>query len=345
MNNLKFQTGAGTSSSHRAPFDDPGNVSKAPCPLSAVRLLSNGSQKDGPRSQANEPVKSGSNDGATEDAPARMAADGVARRSLSSRFKVNAQTGGVGCTLPIETSPGRSNFGPELSLQYGSGSAGTNGVFGAGWSLDGVAHIGRKTALAIPMYDDGDTFVHSSLGDLVPVEQADVAIDGHRVREYRARVEAEPMCIQRWKKDGETFWKTISSTNIVTIYGRGDNDQVFHRTNPTPSKRILSWLQSEAYDCHGNAMKYSYKAEDCGGIQQGEDVFEAHRSDPSPQRYLKSIQYGNTTPNRDLNQWDVVVPVKNWLFEVVFAGSFVLTHSPSTAVASRSARTGDVVVF
>ena len=70
--------------------------------------------------------------------------------------------------IPIQTSPGRSGFGPSLEMVYESGSASSNGAFGQGWRLAGVDSISRKSSITVPTYDDDqDTFVHSLVGDLV----------------------------------------------------------------------------------------------------------------------------------------------------------------------------------
>ena len=57
---------------------------------------------------------------------------GGAIRSLGEKFAANPVTGTESMSVPIATSPGRSGFGPQLSLSYGSGVG--NGPFGFGWS-------------------------------------------------------------------------------------------------------------------------------------------------------------------------------------------------------------------
>src|SRR2546429_4177104 len=72
-------------------------------------------------------------------------------------------------TVPIATSPGRSGFGPQLSLSYDSGAG--NGPFGLGWSLS-LPSITRKTDKGLPRYrdaDDSDVFILTGAEDLVPV--------------------------------------------------------------------------------------------------------------------------------------------------------------------------------
>src|SRR6185312_6465150 len=93
---------------------------------------------------------------------------GGAIRGIGEKFAANPVTGTGSMTLPIATSPGRSGFGPQLSLSYDSGSG--NGPFGFGWSLS-LPSITRKTDKGLPRYDDAnesDVFILSGAEDLVP---------------------------------------------------------------------------------------------------------------------------------------------------------------------------------
>src|SRR5262244_3530107 len=78
---------------------------------------------------------------------------GGAIRGMGEKFAANPVTGTASMTVPIFTSPGRSGFGPQLSLNYDSGAG--NGPFGFGWSL-GVPSITRKTDKGLPRYRDAD---------------------------------------------------------------------------------------------------------------------------------------------------------------------------------------------
>src|SRR3989441_3831777 len=94
---------------------------------------------------------------------------GGAIRGIGEKFGANPVTGTGSMTVPIATSPGRSGFGPQLSLSYDS-SAG-NGPFGFGWSL-ALPAISRKTDKGLPQYldaEESDVFILSGAEDLVPV--------------------------------------------------------------------------------------------------------------------------------------------------------------------------------
>src|SRR5262245_51948011 len=76
---------------------------------------------------------------------------GGAIRGLGEKFAANPVTGTGSMSVPIVTSPGRSGFGPQLSLNYDSGAG--NGPFGFGWSLS-LPCITRKTNKGLPQYND-----------------------------------------------------------------------------------------------------------------------------------------------------------------------------------------------
>ena len=84
---------------------------------------------------------------------------GGAIRGMGEKFAANPVTGTGSMTVPIATSPGRSGFGPQLSLSYDSGAG--NGPFGFGWSLS-LPSITRKTDKGLPQYHDADDRMFSS---------------------------------------------------------------------------------------------------------------------------------------------------------------------------------------
>src|SRR6266702_1495700 len=136
---------------------------------------------------------------------------GGAIRSIGEKFAPNPVTGTGSMTVPIATSPGRSGFGPQLSLSYDSGAG--NGPFGFGWHLS-LPAITRKTDKGLPRYldaEESDTFILSGAEDLVPVlaeaggkwqrptpEQRPLQDGEYRVERYRPRVEGLFARIERW---------------------------------------------------------------------------------------------------------------------------------------------------
>src|SRR5262245_15721726 len=157
---------------------------------------------------------------------------GGAIRGMGEKFAANPATGTGSLAVPIATSPGRSGFGPQLSLSYDSGAG--NGPFGFGWSLS-LPSISRKTQKGLPQYRDAeesDVFIISGTEDLVPVYRQDADgswigahpgytrdddgswvrnsagrlvvheedVDGYRIRRYRPRIEGPFARIERWTR-------------------------------------------------------------------------------------------------------------------------------------------------
>ncbi len=144
---------------------------------------------------------------------------GGAIRGIGEKFAANPVTGTGSLTVPIATSPGRSGFGPQLSLSYDSGAG--NGPFGFGWSLS-LPAITRRTDKGLPRYRDAmesDSFILSGAEDLVPVLVQDQAgqwneevippRDGYSIKAYRPRIEGLFARIERWTRqsDGDTHWR------------------------------------------------------------------------------------------------------------------------------------------
>src|SRR5437764_1333652 len=93
---------------------------------------------------------------------------GGAIRGIGEKFAANPVTGTGAMSVPLAISPGRSGFGPQLSLSYDSGAG--NGPFGLGWSLS-LPAISRKTDKGLPQYldaNESDVFILSGAEDLVP---------------------------------------------------------------------------------------------------------------------------------------------------------------------------------
>ncbi|WON73555.1 SpvB/TcaC N-terminal domain-containing protein [Nitrosospira sp. Is2] len=257
---------------------------------------------------------------------------GGAIRGIGEKFASNPVTGTGTMSVPIATSPGRSGFGPQLSLSYDSGAG--NGPFGLGWGLSSPS-ITRKTDKGLPQYGDGDeqesdVFILSGAEDLVPVlvESAPGQwgperlnprkVDGatYRIKRYRPRVEGLFARIERWTNDADrkdTFWRSISRENVTTWYGKTEESRIADPIDPT---RIFSWLICESYDDRGNAIRYEYKKENSQGVEKF-SAQEANREDQgrSANRYIKRIKYGNVLPRKgdeDLSKRT------DWMFEVVF---------------------------
>src|SRR5258708_30590401 len=107
-------------------------------------------------------------------------------KGIGEKFSANLVTGTGSLSVPIFTTPSRSDFYPKLSLSYDSGTG--TGSFGLGWNLS-IPSIIRKTDKGLPRYqdaEDSDIFILSEAEDLVPVFTQN---GNDWVRPYRPRVE------------------------------------------------------------------------------------------------------------------------------------------------------------
>ncbi|NGZ10914.1 MAG: hypothetical protein CV088_16265 [Nitrospira sp. LK70] len=304
---------------------------------------------DVPEPTGNDTKENGSNSKASTEKSFQRTAPiislpkgGGAIRGMGEKFAANPVTGTGSMTVPIVTSPGRSGFGPQLSLSYDSGSS--NGPFGFGWSLS-LPAITRKTEMGLPKYQDAldsDVFILSGAEDLVPLlvkkngtwerEKLEPRIVGgktYEIQRYRPRIEGLFARIERWtnKTDSrDTFWHSISKDNITTWYGKTAESCIVDPTNPS---RIFSWLICQTHDDKGNVLVYGYKPEDSKNVAASQ-AHERNRTDQSrsAQRYLKRIRYGNRKPYlpklKESEPWPEPPGViaedgsQHWMFEVVF---------------------------
>ena len=262
---------------------------------------------------------------------------GGAIKGIGEKFAVNPVTGTGSMSVPIATSPGRSGFGPQLSLSYDSGAG--NGIFGLGWNLS-LPSITCKTDKGLPRYwnEEADVFILSGAEDLVPIliqnnqgkwepEKLDPhTVEGktYSIQRYRPRIEGLFARIERWTNQAdstETFWRSLSKDNITTLYGKTENSRI---ADPNDLSRVFSWLICESYDDKGNGIRYQYKPENSDGTS-ADQAHEQNRTFKSraTNRYLKHIYYGNQVSR-------LVKPNltdEDWLFEVVFDyGEHDLTH-------------------
>lgn len=237
--------------------------------------------------------------------PISLPKGGGAIRGIAEKFGVNPVTGTGSLSVPLVSTPGRADFGPQLSLSYDSGSG--NSPFGFGWSLS-LPSVTRKTDKGLPRYMDGDesdVFILSGAEDLVPV------LDGtgkrislprtvhgiaYTIHLYRPRIEGLFARIERWTDNatGISHWRTITRDNVMTMFGF---DQMSRVADPRDARRVFSYLIYLVVDNKGNATSYEYLPEDPRGVDRSA-ACEVNRSDTdrATQRYLKYIRYGNVQP-------------------------------------------------
>ncbi len=277
---------------------------------------------------------------------------GGAIRGIGEKFAANPVTGTGSMSVPIATSPGRSGFGPQLSLSYDSGSG--NGPFGLGWSLS-LPSITRKTDKGLPRYRDheeSDVFILAGAEDLVPVlndtgerldsELTQVYGTAYQVRTYRPRIEGLFARIERWTQVGtptNVFWRTLSRDNITTWYGKSEDSRIADPDKPT---HIFQWFICETHDDKGNVATYHYQRETAANVTKtAVEELNRRAAQRTANCYLDRIRYGNTKPYlptlplsgaRWIGPNDVAD--QQWMFEVVFDYSDpTVTTSPTTEPA------------
>ena len=229
---------------------------------------------------------------------------GGAIRGIGEKFAANPVTGTGSMSVPIATSPGRSGFGPQLSLSYDSGAG--NGPFGFGWSLSlPVDHPqDRQGPAAVPR--------RRGVGRLPPLRRrrpgagARQDADGNWVRETR----------HDRTIDGVTYRSTATARasrgcSRASSAGRdrrrrrrplaldlqGQHPHPLRqgrrtRASPIPPipSRIFSWLICETRDDKGNAVVYDYKPEDGAGVDL------AQRARAQPRRPRRPAPHGQPLP-------------------------------------------------
>ena len=112
-------------------------------------MKSNETTPSGGNTRAVEPTEAANPSGAASPLPSiGLPKGGGAIRGIGEKFAANPVTGTGSLSVPIYASPGRSGFGPQLSLSYDSGAS--NGPFGSASDVAGVA----TTAYLIAGGDD-----------------------------------------------------------------------------------------------------------------------------------------------------------------------------------------------
>ncbi len=291
---------------------------------------------------------SSSDKGYTSPPPAvSLPKGGGAIKGIGEKFSVNPVTGTGSLSVPLFTTPSRSDFYPQLSLSYDSGAG--NGAFGLGWNLS-VPSITRKTDKGLPKYrdaEDSDVFILSGAEDLVPslIRRGDKWIKDERslgeytVRRYQPRIEGLFARIERWqhRTTGDIHWRSLSQDNVTSIYGRYQqkladegNEKTQYNGRIVASEEpshVFQWLLEASYDNKGNLIIYEYKQEDTAGVAPSlpQEKNRLANSKSYTHRYLKRIKYGNTKTYKAKPGEEDYTKLffskerdKDWLFQVVF---------------------------
>ncbi|KAG4271555.1 hypothetical protein FPRO04_10846 [Fusarium proliferatum] len=246
---------------------------------------------------------------------------GGSHRPIDQTFKMNPVNGTMSLAIPIPVTEGRGGFGPKLELSYNSGSG--NGCFGIGWQMN-LSSITRMTSKRTPMYDGTDTFLLSGEDELVRMGDPERIGNDFSVQSYQPRVMGDPLKIEQWSRlldPSDVHWRTISGSNVTCIYGQTSQTRISckDRSNRTC---IFSWLLCSSYDSFGNLITYEYKEEDTHGLETLSSAARLQEQNrlidiSGRAKYLKTIRYGNTIPNRGLDDWKPFKYDGQYHFQVV----------------------------
>ncbi len=230
---------------------------------------------------------------------------GGAIRGIDETFRTNPATGTATLAIPLPATPGRSGFGPSLSLTYDSG--GGNGAFGHGWTV-AIDSVARLTDRGIPRYRDAtgsDAFVlggelvpylDDSTGEWEPVWRFENEGGAtFRVHRFRQRVKVSHMRIERWTDlaSGEAHWRVADEANVESRYGVSDAARI---ADPADRSRVFQWLIEERRDVYGNVISFEYAPEDGAGVDFNTPFEQGRGGGGFAQRYLKRVLYCNDEP-------------------------------------------------
>jgi len=235
---------------------------------------------------------------------------GGAMKSIDEKFSVNAANGTAAYNIPLPLSPGRNGHTPSLSLAYNSGSG--KDVFGIGWGID-VPTIHRRTEKKLPEYKDAeesDVFIIAGAEDMVPEFKQDekgnwlkdaagnflrnsITENGVTITIYRPRIEGGFLRIEKIEDNGNTYWRTRTRDNIVSIFGKSGGAKLFD-PGTEGNDNTFKWCLEYSYDDKGNFTHYCYKNENSDNISAA--LSEKNRLNSNARfanLYLKGIKYGN----------------------------------------------------
>ena len=240
---------------------------------------------------------------------------------IPHQISVDPQSGSASITVEVPSTPGRNEFGPELSLSYGSG--GSNSAFGVGWTMNGVMSVSILVKNSYPNYDKEQKYSFGGL-ELAPLieEQAgnwvprSIENSEYKIYYYRPVIDSTFLRLEKWvnKTTLRIHWRIRNRNGHVTDLGKdlAGTTCIF---DPAAPDHIFQWMIESHYDNLGNVIKYEYIQENHQSVDLSTS-YERHRATTGgdlAQKYIKKIKYGNTVPAFP----DTGVTSQHWLFELV----------------------------
>jgi len=170
---------------------------------------------------------------------------------LGETFTPDLHSGTGAFSVPLGLPNGPNDIAPKLSLRYDS--AGINGPFGLGWTLQ-LPRILRSTMVGRPRYDDSDTLVLEGSGPLVRLPDSSLCPE----------VETGDWRIERF---GGGFRVTDRAGTRYEL-GTSDDSRI-----PGLAGGTWAWLVHRSEDNLGHTATFSWRA-------------------AGAQRYLQQLAYG-----------------------------------------------------
>ena len=214
---------------------------------------------------------------------------GGAIRGMGEKFSANPVTGTGSLSVPIATSPGRSGFGPQLSLSYDSGAG--NGNLVGSLSIPAIA---RKTDKGLPTYrDDGRAMIHPLRRRGLGTGSGQPTRDIGRVRwtwifASSATVRASRGCSPASSDGPISIWGDTLALHLSATTSPPCTVRRRKAASPTPTiPNVFTWLICESFDDKGNVIVYEYAAENADNVDRAQ-ANERNRL-RTANRYLKRI--------------------------------------------------------
>ena len=192
---------------------------------------------------------------------------------LGESFQPQLNSGTFSYRVPLAFPKCRGDVGPDVTLDYSSGSG--NGSAGMGWRLS-VPRLQRQTNKGLPLYTDADTIIDGSGEELV------------RTSEGFYRAKNEGGFIRYTRSNG--YWLATLPDGTSLVYG-----QTLQARQDRAINETFAWFLESAQDLNGNRVEYRY-LRDQSQLYLEEVTYGLHATQPSEPLRIK-FDYATGRPD------------------------------------------------